>query len=462
MAPRFGTSGLRGLVSELTDGLVADHVRAFVATCDVGGRVLVGHDLRPSSPHIASVVALALRDAGLDSVALGALSTPALALAAQGADAGAIMVTGSHIPADRNGLKFYTRDGEISKDDEAAIAAALGRPAVERERGAELSDPDAAARFVARYVGAFGSDALAGRRIGVYAHSAVGSADLAQTLRALGAEVIVLAPSETFVPVDTEAVDRATRETFRGWARTHSLDAIVSTDGDSDRPMLTDETGRVVPGDVLGQITAQTLGADTVVTPVSSNTGVMQKGFGRVVATRIGSPHVIAAMAQAGGRVLGYEANGGTLLGFEAAGPAGPLAPLPTRDSFLPILSVLAAAAGGAVSERVAREPARFTAADRLTGVAPDRSAAFLARLEADADARAALLSFHGGQEVGTDRTDGLRVRFDDGAFVHLRPSGNAPEFRLYTEAETPERAASLLSDGLARVSDALGSGAGN
>tara|TARA_B110000908_G_C10080263_1_gene369255 strand:+ start:225 stop:437 length:213 start_codon:yes stop_codon:yes gene_type:complete len=63
----------------------------------------------------------ACRAAGLAVTDCGDLPTPALALAAIGARAAAVMVTGSHVPADRNGLKFYTPDGEITKIDEMAI-----------------------------------------------------------------------------------------------------------------------------------------------------------------------------------------------------------------------------------------------------------------------------------------------------------------------------------------------------
>ena len=68
MAPKFGTSGLRGLVTELTAACIQDHIAAFVASCDCGSAVFVGHDLRDSSPHIADMVSTAVRDRGVDVV----------------------------------------------------------------------------------------------------------------------------------------------------------------------------------------------------------------------------------------------------------------------------------------------------------------------------------------------------------------------------------------------------------
>jgi len=106
---------------------------------------------------------------------------------------------------------------------------------------------------------------------------------------------------------------------------------------------MKDEKGRIILGDIMGQITAASLGARHVVTPVSSNTGAEAGGFDQVLRTRIGSPHVIAGMEALGGQVVGYEANGGFLLGFDAPGPAGELPALMTRDALLPMLAVLAA-----------------------------------------------------------------------------------------------------------------------
>lgn len=452
MAPKFGTSGLRGLVSELTPDLVGAHVAAFVRACPVGTGLFVGHDLRDSSPRIAADVIAAARGQGLAVTDCGAVPTPALALAAMGAGAAAVMITGSHIPADRNGLKFYTPAGEITKAHEAAILAALDGPQAAAAPG-PLTTADPGPAYVARYRDAFGARTLAGRRVGVWSHSAVGRDLLIQTLAALGAEVVEIGRSDTFIPVDTEAVSDQARALLERAAAEHSLDGIASTDGDGDRPLLADATGAVIAGDVLGQITAGMLDARVAVTPVSSNTGIEGLGLTQVVRTRIGSPHVIAGMEgvlaqDPAARVVGYEANGGFLLGFAATLPAGTLPPLMTRDSHLPIIAPLVAAGDGGLAALVAAQPPRFTAADRLQDVPTDRSAALVAALGADP---AGFLSALGAGAVASrDTTDGLRLTLASGRTVHLRPSGNAPELRLYAEAESPGAARTLLTAGLA------------
>jgi len=464
MAPKFGTSGLRGLVVELTPALIAHHVTAFLRTCPAGSGLFVGRDLRGSSPRIADDVIAAARALGIDVTDCGAVPTPALALAAMAAGAAAVMVTGSHIPADRNGLKFYTPEGEITKAQEVAILAALEEAPPAPARSGALAHAKPGPRFVARYALAFGPDALTGRRIGIWSHSAVGRDLLIDTLAALGAETVEIARSETFIPVDTEAVPKDARAFLRETAATQRLDAIVSTDGDGDRPLVTDEAGEVIPGDILGQITAGLLGAGVTVTPVSSNTGIEASGaMARVIRTKIGSPYVIAGMEAAlagdpAARVVGYEANGGFLLGFDATGPAGPLPALMTRDSHLPIIAPLVAAGQGPISARVAAEPARFTAADRLQEVPTEASAALVAALSEEPAAQAGFLADFGDETLtGIDRTDGLRLTLASGRIIHLRPSGNAPELRFYAEAETAAAAAALLAQGLASLRARIG-----
>ena len=456
-APKFGTSGLRGLSEALSDALVADYTAAFLRACDTGTGLYVGRDLRDSSPRIAQAVMATAQAMGVAVTDCGVLPTPALALAAMQAGAGALMVTGSHIPADRNGLKFYTPRGEILKAHEAAITAELGH--APDPGPVAPATTDARAAYAARYVSAFGGQALAGLRIGVYQHSSVARDVMVDVVAALGGTPVALARSESFIPVDTEAVDATTRAMLTGWCTEHALDALISTDGDADRPMLTDATGRIVPGDVLGALSARRLGARVICTPVSSNTMIAQMPeFAQVVLTRIGSPFVVAAMEEVlagdpAARVVGYEANGGFLLGFAADEAAGALAPLMTRDCLLPILAPLAAAraAGRPLADLVADLPARFTAADRIKGIATEVSGPFLAEMSGDPARRAAFFADLGAEE-SVDLTDGLRVGFAGGEVVHLRPSGNAPEFRCYAEAATPERAETLVATYLEKL----------
>ena len=464
LAPSFGTSGLRGLVVALTDDVVSDVVRAYLDSCAHGGAVMVGWDLRPSSPAIADMVIAAVRAAGVVPVRAGAVPTPALALAAQTRNCGAIMVTGSHIPADRNGLKFYTFEGEITKADEVLISAARGRDwPVAAHMPEVLEATDAATAYVARYVSAYGPSTLLGMRIGVYQHSSVARDLMLDVIAGLGATPIALGRAAHFVPVDTEAVDPATRSQLADWCAAHGLDVLISTDGDADRPLLCDAQGEIVPGDVLGALTARALGAGVVCTPVSSNTLIDRlPEIAKVTRTRIGSPYVIAAMTDAladdaAVRVVGYEANGGFLLGFAASGPVGPLPPLMTRDSLLPIIAPLAAthAAGQTLAQAVAALPTRFTAADRLQDIPTDASKALIDRLIQDPNARVAFFEL---QELADmDLTDGMRVTFANGDIVHLRPSGNAPECRCYAEAASVGHAQALVKRYMEKLKDELG-----
>jgi phosphomannomutase len=389
---KFGTSGARGLVTDLTDRVAyaytlgfLQYLRAASPVPGAGGAVAIGGDLRPSTGRIMDAVGRAVADFGGTPVNCGRVPSPALALLGLARGIPAIMVTGSHIPDDRNGIKFNKPTGEILKDDEVGMLAqtvefdesrfdargAFVHPGP--DPGAAIIEPEAGRAYVRRYLDAFPADALRGVRLGVYQHSAVARDVLVEILAGLGAEVVPLGRSETFLPVDTEAVRPEDVELARGWAREQRFDALVSADGDSDRPLVSDETGEWLRGDVAGILAARYLDADSVTTPVSSNTAVEKCGwFPEVRRTRIGSPFVVASMlaATAAGRrrVVGYEANGGFLLDSHLTLGGRPLRALPTRDAVIVMLGVLLLARreGRSVSRLVASLPARFTASDRL------------------------------------------------------------------------------------------------
>lgn len=464
MSLKFGTSGLRGLSEDLKGKASSLYATAFArhllnaGLAQPGDPILIGQDFRDSSPAISSSCIAALEGAGLKPIDCGALPTPALALYGLSLKAAALMITGSHIPADRNGIKFYRPDGEIDKQDETAIAdlaANLKQDELTEEKGAaQTRAAEATQLFLERNIGLLQENALQGLKIGVYQHSTVARDLFVDVLAHYGAEVIALGRSESFIPVDTEAVSPETLEKLKAWAPEHGLDAIVSADGDGDRPLLADETGTPLRGDLIGLITANFLKAQVVVTPVTSNSGIEAAGEFQVVRTKVGSPFVIAGMADALGegsdRIVGFEANGGFLTAtpFNLHGKI--IAPLPTRDCFLPILATLQLKAleKKNLSQIAAAYSLPVAAADRLQNFAQEKSSALMEHLRAS---RSNLEQFLRpvGQVQSTSDIDGLRVTLTNGNTIHFRPSGNAPEMRCYVEAANEDEANALLDQGL-------------
>lgn len=461
---KFGTSGLRGLVTELSDDICFAYTIAFLKHIQayqgisVANSLLIGYDLRASSPRIAGACAAAARHLGFTIENCGALPTPALALRALSVKSPAIMITGSHIPDDRNGLKFYRLDGEIDKRDEAAIVGLVELDG--KSFGTDVvpvANPAAGDAYMARCLKLLDPQALSGMRIGIYQHSSVGRDVMVELLTRLGADAVPLGRSDVFVPVDTEALRPEDVAFAAKAARVHRLDALISTDGDADRPLLADEQGVFLRGDALGILTAQFLGADAVVTPVTSSTAVELCGsFPQIIRTKVGSPYVIEGMAAAADtgakRIIGFEANGGVLLGSSI----DDIAALPTRDAMLPILSVLgmAVSKGCAASDLAAGLPARFTASGRIEHVTADVTSTLLARLSVHSNLSAYFEAL--ARVASSDTIDGLRVSLGTGEVIHYRASGNAPELRCYAEAETSQRSQDLLEWGLNAAAAAL------
>lgn len=455
----FGTSGARGLVVDFTPEVCAAFTHAFVAVLRqefTPTQLALAIDNRPSSYAMAQACAVALLQAGIEPIYYGVIPTPALAYQAMQDKMPCIMVTGSHIPFDRNGLKFYRPDGEITKADELAILAAeveFDTLPVLPELIASLR---AAENYCARYTSLFAADMLAGKRIGIYEHSSAGRELYAPLFKSLGAEVVRIERSDKFVPIDTEAVGEEDKAKARLWSTKYQLDTIFSTDGDGDRPLVADENGQWLRGDILGLLCATALSIDALAIPVSSNTVIATCGrFNKVQLTKIGSPYVIAEFAQLAkqySRVAGFEANGGFLLGRDIDLDGKPLAALPTRDAVLPFLMLLSTAGKGTISPLVDALPARYTHSDRIQNFATVRSHAILVEGLRDPQDLLVKLGLNNAQLILVDTTDGLRLTLSNGCVIHLRPSGNAPELRCYVEAEDMEKAKALVEKVLTRV----------
>lgn len=542
---QFGTSGRRGAVADLTQLEIYINALAeleYLQTLppDEGGIVredefFVAVDLRPSSTayvpeqmgrgELAQAVMAAVTAAGMRVVYLGRIPTPALTAYALAQGKGSIMVTGSHIPFDRNGYKTNTARGELLKHHEQPINAWVAEvrtriygqafatsPFAADGRfktghaGLPPVDPAAEQAYRRRYLEFFGSSALAGLRLVVYQHSAVGRDLLPAILRELGAQVIEAGRSERFVPIDTENIDaeqlaRMQQLVTDAADRHGPVDALVSTDGDSDRPLLlgvqADGTARFFGGDLVGMVTAEYLGADAVVVPISCNDAIDRGPLKDIVEprTRIGSPYVIAGMAAARQRgrraVCGWEANGGFLTGSDLTRQGRRLPALPTRDAVLPMVAVLAAARadGITLAALFGRLPERHSQAALLKDFPRTKSLAILRQFSPVAMdvvevafGAAGVEAFDGagrpiplsgelstrldsiradlGRYFSVDRgfadilrinyLDGIRIFFGNGDVAHLRPSGNADELRIYAVADGRERAAAIARQAVA------------
>ncbi|KIY01118.1 uncharacterized protein Z520_02670 [Fonsecaea multimorphosa CBS 102226] len=542
---RFGTSGRRGKVVDLTQLEIYTNVVAEIDYLQElppskggvrrGDDFYLAYDLRPSSTGfvkgqrgggICQAVVAALQDRGMNPVNLGAIPTPALACYAFQRSKGSIMVTGSHIPFDRNGYKLNTSKGELLKEDEKPINAA-----VEAMREKILNGPYSTSLFddwgnlrngtaelppsyayggesyIQRYLDFFQGETLDGARILVYQHSAVGRDLLVELLQKLGAQVTAAGRSDVFVPIDTEAIDKAQMDNLQKLyvANGGSFDAIVSTDGDSDRPLLVGpDSGNTLSffgGDVLGMITADFLGADSVVVPISTNDAIDRGRLASVLQpkTQIGSPYVISGMqtvAAAGQRrrICGWEANGGFLTGSDIQRKDRVLVALPTRDAVLPLLCALFAARDRkmTLSQLFSTLPQRFSRAAVIRDIPRAVSAQIIQRFsvgnpqvrevnyDGASSTSAAATGSEGnpmplddsqanqlqnirnelqavfGEQAGfstiarLNYTDGVRIIFTNGDVAHFRPSGNADELRIYAVADTQRRADEIASQAVA------------
>jgi phosphomannomutase len=515
----FGTSGRRGKVVDLTQLEIYLNALAELQYLQslplTEGGIRPGEDfyfacdLRPSSTEfvvqeegrgeIAQAIVRAITDAGMQAVNLGRIPTPALASYALSHNKGSIMVTGSHIPFERNGYKTNSSRGELLKQQEAPINEQVRQvrqklyeqpweQSLFDERGMlksghqELPAEHGAARaaYIERFTNFFHGSTLEGKRILVYQHSAVGRDLLVEILERLGAQVVKGGRSDTFVPIDTENIDAAQLAVIQGLADASSgpLHAVVSTDGDSDRPLVLGVdslTGQVhfFGGDLVGMVVAEYLQADAVVVPISCNDAIDRGKLAAVVEpkTRIGSPFVIAGMEAAldkgKKRVCGWEPNGGFLTGSPIARNGAILEPLLTRDAGLPILGVLFAAQQDGLSlvDLFARLPKRFSRAALLKQFPRAIALKIVDRFSppnGDAEAIRKDLAQFFTPALGfaavthVDYTDGVRVLFANGEVTHVRPSGNADELRIYAVADTQSRADEITAMGVAEPAGIL------
>ncbi|MEX0589786.1 MAG: phosphoglucosamine mutase [Xanthobacteraceae bacterium] len=351
MGKYFGTDGIRGRANGAITPDLALRVGQAAGLVFLRGehrhRVLIGKDTRLSGYMIETALVAGFTSVGMDVFLTGPMPTPAVAMLTRSmrADAG-VMISASHNPYDDNGIKLFGPDGyklsdeiegEIEKRVDSDLSKQLAKPAdlgrAKRIDGVQDRYIEFAKRTMPRNL------SLEGLRVVVdCAHGAayrVAPAGLWE----LGAEVFPIGVDPDGFNINRDCGSTAP-ETLVAKVREMRADIGIALDGDADRVVLVDEKGRLVDGDQLLAVVAESFQEDGrlarsgIVGTVMSNLGLERHlaGIGiELVRTPVGDRYVLERM-RTGGYNVGGEQSGHIILSDYTT----------TGDGFVAALQVLA------------------------------------------------------------------------------------------------------------------------
>jgi phosphomannomutase / phosphoglucomutase len=448
----FGTNGIREVVGgTLTAPFVTRVAGAIASEFTPGKPILVGMDGRTSSPAFARIVSGTLALAGHDVLEIGVLPTPAIQynVTRLGAQL-AVIVTASHNPREFNGIKCIAADGlEISRATEQAIEDAVeaGRGAtVPFDRIGEIaSRPDCAGRYVDGILAQVDVARIRARHFTVVLDCGNGASvpTSPALLRRLGCRVVTLNgnldgtfPGHLSEPTEENVGD------LKRMVPAVGADLGIVHDGDADRAVFVDATGRYVPGEetltLLAEEAARRHPGGVIVTPVSTSQSLedaVTAAGGSVAYTRIGSPVVTHELESRHG-IFGGEENGGLIFPEFQLARDGAMSAAAVLDLLARRGSTLAAALVGLPKYTLlkAKEPVPVAVREAVTARVTERL------------------------RVGSDRVvtiDGVKA-YRDGGWVLVRASGTEPLFRVSAESKDRARAQALANFGLEALRSAV------
>ncbi len=321
----FGTDGIRGIANvDLTPELAFRVGRSAACLLGAGqrGRFLIGRDTRCSGEMLQAALTAAICSAGSDVGRVGILPTPAVAHLTRAQDYTAgIVISASHNPVEDNGIKFFARDGYKLPDAiEEQIEAWINREDLPRPVGGavgQAEDVPEASEMYLDYVASLAAAPLGGLRVLV--DCAYGAAcSVAPALwRQLGATVIAINDQPDGSRINV-ACGSTHPEVLREAVLDHGADIGFAHDGDADRVIAVDETGRIVDGDAIMGVCAMHLHAHgqlaegRIIATVMSNLGLeiaLRRAGIALDRTVVGDRYVLERM-RATGANLGGEQSG--------------------------------------------------------------------------------------------------------------------------------------------------------
>ncbi|HET6504698.1 MAG TPA: phosphomannomutase/phosphoglucomutase [Amycolatopsis sp.] len=437
---------IRGVVGEQLD---AGLVRAFGAAFALlvkseSPSVVIGHDMRESSPGLAAAFAEGVTAQGLDVVSIGLASTDQLYFASGSLDLPGAMFTASHNPAKYNGIKLCragaapvgqdTGLADIRETVEQGVPAADVAPGTVSERDV-LSDYSA---YLRKLVDLSGVRPL---KIVVDAGNGMGGHTVPTVFDGLPLDVVDLyfELDGSFPNHEANPLDPRNLVDLQAKVREVGADAGLAFDGDADRCFVVDENGDPVsPSAITALVATRELrkepGGTIIHNLITSHAvpEIVAEHGGKPVRTRVGHSFIKAEMARTGAIFGGEHSAHYYFRDFWRA-----------DTGMLAALHVLAALGeqDGPLSELTAAYR-RYAASGEINSTVDDQAARQLAVKDA----------FARRDGVTIDELDGLSVRLPGGAWFNLRPSNTEPLLRLNVEAPTGDEVDALAGEVLSIV----------
>lgn len=267
MKKYFGTDGIRGTVGKgviTPDFMLKLGWAAGQVLGEKGGKVLIGKDTRISGYMFEASLEAGLSAAGMDTLLLGPVPTPAVSYLTRtfAAQAG-IVISASHNPFHDNGVKFFGPDGKKLNDElEAEIERLVDQPivvAAPAQLGKARRINDAIGRYIEFCKSTYTADqSLAGLRIVLDCAHGAGYKIGPAVFRELGAEVFTIGNEPDGLNINKD-VGSTHPEALQAAVKQHRADLGVALDGDADRVVMVDHQGSVVDGDQILFIIARHL-----------------------------------------------------------------------------------------------------------------------------------------------------------------------------------------------------------
>ena len=427
MAKLFGTNGVRGVFGE---GLTLDFISEItlsIASLFKKGPILVGYDGRESSIIISKIVTAALSSAGLDSAVCGLVPTPCLQFATkQLGYNGGIMITASHNPPQYNGIKVTARDGiEISREDELKVEEFYFNKKwkISNKLGIITKESKAIRTYISGIKKQVNVKKIKSRNLKLVLDLGNGVQAITAPLLCedLGCKTVLINEK-----VDGTFPGRGSEPTpenldkLSGIVKKSKANFGIAFDGDGDRSIFCDETGKILTGDrsalLLSKYILEKYPKSKIITSVNS-TYVIEKiassSSSKVLRTKVGSVEVLRKMVQENA-LIGFEENGGFMYGKHNQ----------VRDGSMTMAILIDLLANGkkSLSQKMNELPPSFTTKGKI---------------QCSKDDFKKIVKILKVEPYKKDLTDGIKLFLDESSWIMVRLSGTEPIARIYAESSS-------------------------